>query len=686
MRGQMAQMTLRRASINAVRVWAVALLLATNVAMAQQTPLFGTALPIPGTWEAEDFDVGGEGIAYHDNVAGNTGELYRTSENVDIIVSADSTGGGYVVNNFETGEWLEYTISVPTSGFYNVEIRASNQNWTPAPKFRIEIIGKGDITGETTVPSTGSWSVFQWVAANGAYLNAGTQILRLTVVQQYFDLNSIRISGAPNPSPFTGTPIPIPGTWEAEDFDLGGEGVAYHDNTPGNAGTQYRPNEDVDIVASTDSEGGAYVVNNFETGEWMVYTIHAASTGLYDVAVRASNNNWNPPPTFSIEIDGVNVTGSVVVPTTGSWDAFTWVTFSGVSLTVGQHVVKIVSDQQYFNLNRIRLTSTPGQPSSLLFWSRYESATTLGPPTDCSGSQCWQYLSGTDSTTGDAWPSPVWPDGSVGRFQLLADAPVDPVAVSTYMVNQLESGTGRNGSQSLYSEIKRSGCCGTDPQLGGATQNPYVAEPSGTGNDLYLSYWLKFQDDLETLMGQCDPVAPDHLNIGRQWRMVFEWKTRGDYRVILQVQRDRDATSCAFTGPLYWAVAGDNDANCENYYEPGSLCPPPTSHWTAPTTSVGVPINEWFKVEVFWHRSGGSDGRVWMAINGQVIADRWGPNLGSGLPNGDSPAQINRIMINQIYTSSHYPVFQWVDDVQIWQGFPTASSGDPWYDAPYAPH
>ena len=75
-----------------------------------------------------------------------------------------------------------------------------------------------------------------------------------------------------------------------------------------------------------------------------------------------------------------------------------------------------------------------------------------------------------------------------------------------------------------------------------------------------------------------------------------------------------------------------------------------------------------------------------MAINGQVIADRSGPNLGSGLPHGDSPAPINRIMIDNHYTSSRYPVFQWVDDVQIWQGFPTASAGDPGYEAPYAPH
>ncbi len=56
--------------------------------------------------------------------------------------------------------------------------------------------------------------------------------------------------------PFFGTPIAVPGTFEAENFDLGGEGVAYHDNVPGNAGGQYRLNEDVDIIVSSDPLGG----------------------------------------------------------------------------------------------------------------------------------------------------------------------------------------------------------------------------------------------------------------------------------------------------------------------------------------------------------------------------------------------------------------------------------------------
>ena len=318
--------------------------------------------------------------------------------------------------------------------------------------------------------------------------------------------------------------------------------------------------------------------------------------------------------------------------------------------------------------------NTASQPASLLFWTGYEDASALGPPTQCSGPQCWQYFSGTDHSTGHAWPRST--REAVERFQLLADVPVNATSVSAYMVNRIESGTGRNGSRSLYSEIKRSGCCGTGPQGWGATQDPYVLEPKGTESDMYVSYWLKLQPDLQTLMGACGSNS-DH-----QWRVVFEWKTAGDYRLILQIQRDRDPKSCNFIGPLYWIVAGDNNGNCDLYAAAQKRkCPAASINlWSEKNRAVAVPVGEWFKVEVFWHRNSGEEGRAWLAANGQVIVDHHGPNT------GDWNAPINRIMVSQTYTSTAYPAFQWVDDLQVWQDFPTANPGDAWYDPPYAPH
>jgi chitodextrinase len=54
----------------------------------------------------------------------------------------------------------------------------------------------------------------------------------------------------------------------------------------------------------------------------------------------------------------VNVTGSVVIPNTGGWNLFQWVGKKGVALTAGQHKLKVVSDQQYFNLNSARVIAT----------------------------------------------------------------------------------------------------------------------------------------------------------------------------------------------------------------------------------------------------------------------------------------------------------------------------------------
>src|SRR5437899_1428221 len=179
-------------------------------------------------------------------------------------------------------------------------------------------------------------------------------------------------AGAATEAPFYGTPFAIPGSFEAEDFDRGGEGVAYHDNVPGNAGGQYRPNEDVDIIVSSDPAGGGYVVNNFETGEWLNYTVNAQTATNYDIELRVSSQF--SASAFHIEIDGQNVTGSVVVPNTGNWNSFQWVGKKGVALSAGLHVLRIFADQQYFNLNSVRVlqSTTSNAPPPPAPVTRYE--------------------------------------------------------------------------------------------------------------------------------------------------------------------------------------------------------------------------------------------------------------------------------------------------------------------------
>lgn len=136
---------------------------------------------------------------------------------------------------------------------------------------------------------------------------------------------------------------------EAEDFDHGGPGKAYYDTTTGNSGNQYRPGEDVDIQATSDT-GGGYNVGWIGTGEWLEYTVNVKNPGRYIVNVRVAS------PTASgslrLRLAGVDFTGVWSVPATGDYQA--WTTLSKtVDLIPGQQILRFEAISSGFNLNWI---------------------------------------------------------------------------------------------------------------------------------------------------------------------------------------------------------------------------------------------------------------------------------------------------------------------------------------------
>jgi hypothetical protein len=174
-------------------------------------------------------------------------------------------------------------------------------------------------------------------------------------------------------SPFTGAAVAMPGVIEAENFDKGGEGVAYHDASPGNSGGQYRLNEDVDIVSNGI---GGYKVSNFQTGEWLSYTINVAQAGAYRIEAGAASVFANS--LLHVEIDGVNVTGTVAVPNTGLWNTFQFVGTGGVGLAAGVHTLKIVSEQEYFDLDSIRIVADTASAAQNVVWTNLADVTATG--------------------------------------------------------------------------------------------------------------------------------------------------------------------------------------------------------------------------------------------------------------------------------------------------------------------
>ena len=216
-----------------------------------QSPYGGTVRNIPGKIEAEHYDLGGQGIAYNDLTAGNTGGVFRT-DNVDIQATTDA-GGGYNTGWTGAGEWMEYSVNVTVTGTYNFELRTATT--MAARSLHIEMDGI-NITGVIAIPNSDGWQTWQTVSVPNISLSAGQKIMRVVMETADINLNFINISAVTSAqSPYGGTVRNIPGKIEADHYDLGGQGIAYNDLTTGNTGGAFRT-DNVDLEATTDTESG----------------------------------------------------------------------------------------------------------------------------------------------------------------------------------------------------------------------------------------------------------------------------------------------------------------------------------------------------------------------------------------------------------------------------------------------
>jgi len=135
-----------------------------------------------------------------------------------------------------------------------------------------------------------------------------------------------------------GVPHAIPGTIQAEDFDIGGEGVAYHDLTNSNeGGSTYRRGEAVDLASTSDSSGNVHV-GFTEKDEWLEYTVDVGSSGTYTLRARVSSGRDGGK--YKVEMDGQNLTGTLTVPNTGTFNDWTNQD-TQVSLSAGQHTMRV---------------------------------------------------------------------------------------------------------------------------------------------------------------------------------------------------------------------------------------------------------------------------------------------------------------------------------------------------------
>jgi len=222
-------------------------------------------------------------------------------------------------------------------------------------------------------PTTGTFSV-NLTATNG---HGGTTTSRAGYI-------TVIVPPTPTPTGPTGG-IAVSRLIEGEDYDSGGEGVAYHDATPGNGGGAYR-GDDVDIVPLP---GGGHAVSGVDDGEWLAYTLDGipagtGSGGSYPHQLDLFVASDQEGRSIEVEVDGRTVR-NLSVPNTGSLETFepvfTQLRFGGDEPPEGgRHVLRLLFHGDGQSLDRVLFY----QGTPMLFadgWSvaNFTANTTSGP-------------------------------------------------------------------------------------------------------------------------------------------------------------------------------------------------------------------------------------------------------------------------------------------------------------------
>ena len=147
---------------------------------------------IPGTFEAENFDIGGEGFTFHDSDDTDEGKAsYRSdNEGVDIVTGNNGHAIGYTAAN----EWLEYTVNVVEPGEYSYEATVSSGADNSA--FTLARVSDGKVTNlcKVNVPNGGNWDTYRVVKGKlSANLPEGQVTLRITINGAYCNIDKIKL-------------------------------------------------------------------------------------------------------------------------------------------------------------------------------------------------------------------------------------------------------------------------------------------------------------------------------------------------------------------------------------------------------------------------------------------------------------------------------------------------------------
>lgn len=235
-------------------------------------------------------------------------ENYTAMSGIQTESTAD-TGGGLNVGWVDAGDWLNYQVTLPVAGDYEVRYRVAS-NDGDGGVLNLEANSGQTFYGSLTVPNTGGWQSWQTLS-HMATLPAGEQTLGLGVPNGGVNINWIEFvpssCGEPVDPPVDTLSACASIVFEAENYDQ-------------MSGIQ---------TQETTDTGGGLNVGWTDANDWLSYVpINIPNTQVYNFEYRVASTSGG---SFNLEgAAGAEIYDTVTVPNTGGWQS--WTTVSGSAL------------------------------------------------------------------------------------------------------------------------------------------------------------------------------------------------------------------------------------------------------------------------------------------------------------------------------------------------------------------
>lgn len=195
----------------------------------------------------------------------------------------------------------------------------------------------GSVVSIEADPDTSAFRFERWSGDITTISDSSKRKTSLVMPSQPVKIRALFSTGGTR-RPYSGQPIDLPGRLEAENYDIGGQGVSYNDVDTVNSGRLYRQ----DAVDIFNNVPNIFQVGWIKRGEWLEYTVFVEEA--QDMAIVARVTQVRAGAQLQLSIDGTSLTGPVDVPVSGaSWTTHTDMNLGTHFMSEGLHILRITS-------------------------------------------------------------------------------------------------------------------------------------------------------------------------------------------------------------------------------------------------------------------------------------------------------------------------------------------------------